>query len=164
MQHTPVWSPDGKMLSIQSSRLWFDDTGKTLPEQSPAEAWRPDGQRYVSGQDGYLALWRRQDGRLTIRYPQGLLNYASAWHPRGHLFAAGTTSSRFTVWNEAEFQPYFHGVMLPDNKSATFSAAGELIDGKPEEIDQYLVYYIDRGDGRIETLTPAEFRKLLPGK
>jgi hypothetical protein len=39
-----------------------------------------------------------------------------------------------------------------------------LIDGKPEEIDQYLVYYIDRGDGRIETLTPAEFRKLLPGK
>ena len=45
--------------------------------------------------------------------------------------------------------------MLPDDKSAAFSAAGELIDGKPEEIDPYLVYYIDRGDGRIETLTPG---------
>ncbi len=57
-------------------------------------------------------------------------------------------------WHEADFQPYWHGVLLPDNKSAAFSAAGELLDGKAEEIDQYLVYYIDRGDGCIETLTP----------
>lgn len=62
------------------------------------------------------------------------------------------------------FRSFYKPRALPDNKSVTFSAAGELIDGKPEEIDQYLVYYIDRGDGRIETLTPAEFCKLLPEK
>jgi len=45
-----------------------------------------------------------------------------------------------------------------------FCAAGELLDGKPEEIDPYLIYDLDRGDGRIETLAPAEFRKLLPGE
>jgi serine/threonine protein kinase/WD40 repeat protein len=163
-QKAPVWSPDGKMLSIQEPGLWFDDTGKSLPKQAPAEAWRPDGQCYVNPWIGYLAVHNRQGSLLKSRYPQGLLSAACAWQPRGHLFATGTTSSRFTVWNEAEVQPYFHGVILPDDKFVTFSAAGELLDGKPEEIDPYLVYYIDRGDGRIETLTPAEFRKLLPGK
>ncbi len=163
-QDAPVWSPDGKMLSIVWSNLWFDNSGKSLPEQVCAEAWRPDGQQYLSNSNGAIAVCNRQAGQPTIRYPQGVLDCASAWHPRGHLFAIGTRDARFTVWHQADVQPYWHGVLLPDNKSASFSAAGELLAGNPDEIDQYLVYYIDRGDGRIETLTPAEFRQLLPPK
>ena len=160
----PEWSPDGQLLSVAfgsaDGHLWFDATGKRLGlRPSCSTSWRPDGQRYVSTD----SIHNRDGSLMRRRSQQGMVTW-SGWHPRGHLFAVGTQESRFAVWHESDFQPYWHGVLLPDNKSATFSAAGELIDGKPEEIDQYLVYYIDRGDGRIETLTPAEFRKLLPGE
>lgn len=156
----PVWSPDGKMLSLAGCKLWFDHSGKSLPDQAFALTWRPDGERYIFND----AIHDRSDNLFSRRNQQGLLTHYPGWSPRGNLIAIGTEGGRFTVWHEADFQPYWHGVLLPENKSATFSAAGELIDGKPEEIDPYLVYYLDRGDGRIETLTPAEFRKLLPGK
>ena len=86
----------------------------------------------------------------------------ASWHPRGHLFATGTAQSTITAWREADLQPHWHAVALPKGQAATFSAAGELLSGKPEEIDPYLVYYVEREPGQIETLTPAEFRKLLP--
>lgn len=75
------------------------------------------------------------------------------WHPRGNLIVAGTGQSTVTAWREADLQPHWHAVLLPDGKAATFSAAGELLDGKPEEVDQYLVYYVEREAGKIETLT-----------
>ena len=86
----------------------------------------------------------------------------ASWHPRGHLVAMGTQQSTITAWREADLRPHWHAVALPKGQAATFSAAGELLSGKPEEIDQYLVYYVEREPGQIETLTPAEFRKLLP--
>lgn len=65
------------------------------------------------------------------------------------------TQKQYTqVMNE---NPSFCGPMGRQN----YPWAGQK---KTPVIDQYLVYDIDRGDGRIETLTPAEFRKLLPEK
>jgi hypothetical protein len=89
---------------------------------------------------------------------------SKAWHPRGNMIAYNSGQSMVSVVRESDLQPHWHAVLLPQGKSATFSGAGELLNSNPEEFDSYLVYYIDRGDGRIETLTPAEFRELLPAK
>lgn len=167
-QTAPTWSPDGELLAVGATnhgRLWFDSSGQLIRHGAFADAWRPDGLRYFSANPGDYSLRLRDGSVIRGRSQQGIVNEGNpTWHPRGHLFAVGTLEARFTIWHESDLQPYWHGVLLPDNKYASFSAAGELLAGNPDEIDQYLVYYIDRGDGRIETLTPAEFRQLLPPK
>ncbi len=159
LSQQPTWSPDGKLLSI-NTQISFDTSTNSIVPRPFALAWRPDSQRFISGINGWLATYRANAATLVRRGQQGLIIGDASWHPRGHLFAIATEQSRFTVWNESNYQPHWHGVLLPDNKSVTFSAAGEVLDGNPEQIDQFLVYYLDRGDGRIETLTPAEFRML----
>ena len=86
------------------------------------------------------------------------------WHPRGHLIVTGVAQSEITAWDASNLQPYWHAVLLPKHKSATFSGAGELIDGDAETLEKNLVYYLERDNGKIETLKPSEFRKLLPAK
>ena len=160
------WSPDGGLLSIPFHG-WYDSEGQAISNRSAIEPldWRPDGKSYAGGAPGDYAanfvIYGAGGEKLHRRHTNShLLSFS--WHPRGNLFAIGSQQSMITAWREADLQPYWHAVLLPEGKAATFSAAGELLDGKPEEVDQYLVYYVDRGDGKIETLTPAEFRKLLP--
>ncbi len=50
---------------------------------------------------------------------------------------------------------------MTDDKTATFSAAGELLSPDPEQFDSHLVYYVEREAGKIELLTHVEFRKLV---
>jgi WD40 repeat protein/tRNA A-37 threonylcarbamoyl transferase component Bud32 len=164
---SPVWSPDGRLLSFRGNNGWYDAEGKQVADTSrpPALAWRPDGQRYLAAFSGIsvceISVCNSDGAIIGSRTTNGHVDCAS-WHPRGHLFATGTEQSTITAWREADLQPHWHAVSLPEGKAATFSGAGELLSGQPEEIDQYLVYYVEREPGQIETLTPAEFRKLLP--
>jgi len=165
IEQPPLWSPDGRTLTVRRSvdRVWFDvEGGQWAPRNRPLPAdWRPDGQMYIHIDPARIALCDPQD---NVRRERAFNNYASsyAWHPRGHLISAANSMSTFSAWRESDLQPHWHSVLLPDGKAATFSAAGELISGNAEDIDQYLIYYVEREPGKIETLTPAEFRKLLP--
>jgi WD40 repeat protein len=159
----PIWSPEGQLLSI-SGNGWFDAEGKRVADTSrvDAHAWRPDGKAYAwVGGTYYLGLYARSGELKQSRVVNGAC-LCCAWHPRGHLIATGQAQSTITAWTAGDLQPYWHAVLLPEGKAATFSAAGELISGNAEEVDPYLVYYVEREDGKIETLTPAEFRQLLP--
>lgn len=165
MQDPPIWSPDGQFLSV-SGNGWFTAEGRRIADassQSLALAWRLDSQQYVGASSrGPIAVAVRSPaGDLIQERVTNSLLCDAAWHPRGHLIAFGSTQSTITARDSSKLQPYWHAVLLPEGKAATFSAAGELLDGKPEEVDEYLVYYVDRGDGKIETLKPSEFRKLV---
>ena len=157
VQSAPVWSPDGKLLSVNMNG-WYDAEGKQVADQSRplTFAWRPDGNSFCTLQVNYgaqgISICDR-DGPERVGHLINGYNSCFDWHPRGNLIVAGTGQSTVTAWREADLQPHWHAVLLPDGKAATFSAAGELLDGKPEEVDQYLVYYVEREAGKIETLT-----------
>ncbi len=132
--------------------------------QFGADTWLPDGSKFIATSPG--GSFQVIDAATgTILWTLSVNNNGitrRAWHPRGNLIAYISVASMVNVVRESDLQPHWHAVLLPDGKSATFSGAGELLNSKPEELDPYLIYYVDRGQGQIETLTPAEFRKLLP--
>jgi len=49
--------------------------------------------------------------------------------------------------------------MLPDGQSVTFSAAGELLHGEPEVVEEELTYLIEKPSGALDLLKPSEFLK-----
>ena len=136
--------------------------GKADAQVSPghAFAWRPDGKEYVTLASGFAVA--QLDGAIARhRAMNGYFNSA-AWHPRGNLIVIGSGQSTLTGWNAMDLEPNWHAIMLPEKKSATFSAAGELLSGVPKDLDKQLVYYVDRGNGSIEMFAPSEFQKLIP--
>ena len=162
---TPVWSLDGELLSIVNDG-WYARDGKRVADTSRPHAtdWRADGKFYSQHSGGLINKALPSGTLVNSRWLNGFAFYGlpTRWHPNGHLIATGTDQGAITAWDASNLQPYWSTVLLPRRKTATFSAAGELIDGNPDEIDDYLVYYVEREPGKIETLTPAQFRKLVP--
>jgi WD40 repeat protein len=153
----PLWAPDGQRFSIEPGG-WFDLRGELLEEfRFPVpRAWRPDGKQYAAW---WLGLYRPSGTREAERSFNGNTStLVPQYHPRGHLLAMNYGQSMLTAARVSDLEPYWHILLLPGERSATFSPAGELLDGDPAEVDQFLRYYVDRGEGRIELLTPAEFR------
>jgi hypothetical protein len=102
-------------------------------------------------------------GLIATRYLNGLFEQRGfEYQPHGESIAVTYGESAVTVLDD-DLQPVWHAALLPDMKSATFSAAGELIDGAPSVVDPYLVYYYENEEGRIESLAPAEFRERYLG-
>jgi hypothetical protein len=52
-------------------------------------------------------------------------------------------------------------VLLPNDQSATFSGAGELLHPDPAAFDDLLVYTVEREDGSTVNLTPSQFTKFV---
>jgi serine/threonine protein kinase/WD40 repeat protein len=161
---TPHWSPDGRWLSIPWMGL-FDAEGRPAPENANkilVATWRADSAEYVRAgaiqtffdihaASGSLKRSRQTNGGLLC----------AAWHPRGHLIATGSQQSVLTAWRTSDLLPHWTMVLLPDEKSATFSGAGELLNPNPAAFDELLVYTIEREDGSTENLTPSQFAKFV---
>lgn len=58
-------------------------------------------------------------------------------------------------------EPYWQTVMLPGEKAITFTAAGQILHGDRAVVDEHLAYYYETDDGKIKTVTPSEFEKLI---
>ncbi len=81
-----------------------------------------------------------------------------AWSPDGkHLASAGHDDT--IQVSSARGEPELTIVVPPDGRSATFSAAGELLYGDPDVVEQELVYLVEQSDGRIEVLRLSAFRE-----
>jgi hypothetical protein len=155
----PIWNPSGTELSIFREG-WFDGQGDRMAKVTEVypQDWRADGKQFLAGLRKHLA----SGTPLADRAGNGFMQPMPKYQPQGDLIIGGDSQSRITAWRQADLQPHWHSVLLPEQKSATFSAAGELLDGDPEAVEKYLVYYLERDDGRIETLTPSEFQERIP--
>lgn len=158
---SPSWNPNGELIAIRNTG-WYSRDGKLVagPTRAHPVTWRHDANAYMG--DGEIDLKKYFPGGAPIatRYLNGFFEArAYQFQPFGNLLAVAFGESGITVLNDEGLQPYLHITLLPDMNSATFSAAGELIDGSPDIVDPYLTYYFENNEGRIETLAPNEFRE-----
>lgn len=82
--------------------------------------------------------------------------YGVSFSPDGQFLASSGDDATVRVWNMTTMQPARITVALPQDQSATFSEAGQLLSD-PEEAGDALVYVVQRESGALELLTPAEF-------
>lgn len=122
--------------------------------------WSPDGSRLVTANhDGSVNLWSSQ------AFPQGTLKShddivdAVAWNPTGSLVASGSRDSTVIVWDAETQQAVWVGVQLGTGDSATFSVAGEVLDGTADVVEEHFVYIVENEDGSRELLHHSEFLK-----
>lgn len=157
----PTWSPDGRLVSIPNLG-WYNSEGTLIakPNRPHPVSWRNDGRTFLGG--GMTELTKHAAGGTVLenRHLNGTAEQrAYRYQPHGNLIAIAFGQSAITVLHDNGLQPYWHTVLLPGMRSATFTAAGELIDGDDATVAKHLVYYADRGDGVIEIIEPDEFLK-----
>jgi len=173
-----VSSPDrARLVSLcmeQPPRLWKADgtleidlpcDGVTVPRY-PTATWSADGRRLAVGMvSGPIRVWNLDDDYRAQDLAGHIRNTvnAVAWSPDGEILASGGhQSSMLRFWDGAFLKPLRTGVVLRDGRSATFDAAGKVVDGDPELIEQEFVYMVQREpNGPIETLEPSEFQDLM---
>jgi formylglycine-generating enzyme required for sulfatase activity/WD40 repeat protein len=160
----PHWSPDGKWLAIERFGL-FDTEGRPAPDNASKDqvaTWRADSAEYVwaGGQQTLFDIHSADGSRKRSRIVNNGL-VCAAWHPRGHLIATGSYASVLTAWRTFDLLPHWTMVLLPNDQSATFSGAGELLHPDPAAFDDLLVYTVEREDGSTVNLTPSQFTKFV---
>jgi WD40 repeat protein len=166
-----AWSPDGIRLASGGSddrtvRMWNRDgtPGPVLKGHEGSVlsvAWCPDGRRLASSGDWTVWLWN-EDGKPgpVLKAHQGEV-WSVAWSRDGKRLASGSRDGTVRI-HDADGEPICTIVVLPNDQSAIFSAAGELLHGDPKVIETEFVYIVENEDGRIEPLKPSEFRKRFP--
>lgn len=163
-ERPPTWYPDGELVVVQNTG-WYNREGNLItgPNRKRPHTWRHDGNAYLSNEYIRLQKYFPAGGLIATRYLNGLFEQRGfEYQPHGESIAVTYGESIVTVLDN-DLQPVWHAALLPEMKSATFSAAGELIDGDPSVVDPYLVYYYENKEGRIETLAPAKFRERYLG-
>ena len=60
------------------------------------------------------------------------------------------------LWNGTDGEPQKTIFLLRDGRSATFSAAGQLLDDDAATFEEDFVYLVEQPDGRMELRTRLE--------
>lgn len=119
----------------------------------------PDGRFAVDVHNRDLLLVDADTGRDSRRRAlmnRNLTTFLS-WNPDGSWISESHGDSLLLL-DPATLAPQRVIVYLDEKRSATFSAAGELLFLEPA-VDEHLVYIVERDDGRTELLSPPKFRR-----
>jgi len=171
------WSPDGQWLACGSDdgswRLWTRD-GREGPVQAAESeaiqslAFSPDSRRVlIGGWEGALHLWNL-GGAQPICSLIGHLGPVTSvsWSPDGKRMLSASRDNTVRIWNAESHACEVVILRMTDGSTATFSADGKLVEGKPVSLEKDLRFLVEReADGarrgrRIDVLTYSEFKKL----
>jgi hypothetical protein len=83
------------------------------------------------------------------------------WTPDGKWLISRSEDGTIRKWNAETGDPDWVILQVPGGRSITFSAAGEILHGDPDVVEQNLVYLVETDEARLEMLKPSEFRKYL---
>ncbi len=179
--HSPfvTWNPNGEWFAIRYSPFHWrvhSTQGKSAIsfERVSPMAWRPDGQfMAMAGHEKNHkydeVILVTPDGKPhrrlgPPRIPWSLTISSSDarsvsldWSGDGRRLAVAGNDSTICTLDTETGQQEWVALLIDNGKSVTISAAGEIIDGDPETIEQQLVYLVELPDGSSEILTHSEF-------
>jgi hypothetical protein len=167
-----AWHPTGcgrlAILDEGGRVAVFDTQGKLLTEFKLVEfpvwklCWQPATEKLLAGTPtGLLICSENGKEQRLVPYPGGIYPSRYAW-PDSPLLAC-TSGNKVVAVDAASYEPRWLAMTFSDGDSATFTAAGELVDGDSEVMDRELIYLLERDDGRLDLVKPSEFRKKYMG-
>jgi len=159
-----AWSPTGEWIARNGNGVQlFEPDGTAGPSlgdsfNTRTVAWSPDGERLVGGNvDRETRVWSK-DGQ-PLASLKGHKNSVSSvdWSSDGKHFASTAQDCTVIVWDAETYEPVWTGIELFDGSWASFTAAGQTIDGDPDLLDKHFVYVVENEDGSREVLRHSEF-------
>jgi len=166
-----AWSPDGQWISAGmddgSWRLWKADgtEGPTFNghrESVMSIAFRRDGKRVTTASwDGTLRIWNSTGGEAICVLEGHSAPVASvSWSPDGKRVLSASRDNSARIWNAETGRCEALVLTLTDGTTATFSATGELLDGRPASVEKDIRCLIERPNGTVELLSWSQFQKI----
>jgi WD40 repeat protein len=167
-----AWSPDGRWLAgacrrENTVRLWDSQgsPGPTLGGHTKrvwGVAWSHDGQTLASASDdGAVRIWQTDGKLLHDLRAHADRAWTLSFAPDGTL-VSGSYDKTVIAWDSKSGEPKWVLALLKDGYTATFTAAGQLIDGNLDAVEDELVYVVETGDRQVQTLSPSEFFGRVP--
>jgi len=142
----------------------LDTAGKVVRTFGPTNsvynfAWSPDGRRLVVSTEHVATIWSLE-GIAEVplvgcsRYSQSI-----CWNQENRIVATfGDGDIR--CWDGETSQLLWTALPLKSGNTVTFSLDGRIIDHSGKNVEQTVIYLVERTRGRIATLTPSASAKL----
>ena len=94
----------------------------------------------------------------TIRHSKSIaLSPHGAFSALGDRFVVAGPDGAVRCYHTKDCSPEWISVHFGENKAALFSPAGELLSDNAAELEDELIYLVERDDGSLEILKPSEF-------
>ena len=166
------WSPDGEYLAasdnLQITIFRRDGSVRsTITNQLSSLAftalsWNAGGTQIAGCSfDGTIQLFSI-DGELVhaLRGHHSVMRDVKL-HPKDVRLISSDDSGTIIHWDAVSGVPEWVDIILADQQSVRFTAAGEVLDGNPELIEREFVYVIEEYDSSRKLLTPSEFNRRI---
>lgn len=179
-----AWHPNGNQFNIrdQSNALrFYDIQGKYLNRVDDAGPfdWRPDGKQIavgvgVHGPPYGLALLNEEGEAENTLFspvldPHMKHTQSLSWNADNCRLVSAGRDATIVSWDTkpADGSPpkaEWVGLLMDDGEAITIDAAGNILHGKDEIINNRLVYIVEHPDGSTELLKRAAFEARYPHK
>ncbi len=176
-----TWSPDRQRIALghfypptippKLSRIWHVSgaPGHELngAPTGPRLFWSTDGHFIgIGNSTKSVSLYEPGSGqRVGDLGPKtsGPSRSSLSWNPTGERLVVAGGDNTIDVWNSLTGQREWTGIAFADNRTAAFTAAGELLASDPS-VETEFVYLVEHANGGFDNLTLAEFRQRVAGE